>query len=277
MSVEALRRQLDAAEWAPVRLATGKRLRTTSPRLPHAIVLHLAAQAREALAAGADAESSIVSQRLDGDVRRLGPDVGADPEVVADILDALVAARILGRGHDGLFQLSSSLLGNEPRCATIDWRALAAATVGSPSAWVAAHVLAELLDAGDWTPVPRSALEHALGCGVSGTRAALDRLVTASVLERREQRGGVSVYRFAPSIQRRSREPRQPFAPRGSAAHGANVEATRSSAVDSHPRLDVGVVVSVGGVELELPPGLRARVEIGADGRPVVRIVGSQS
>ena len=63
------------------------------------------------------------------------------------------------------------------------------------------HREAALLDRDGWTPVSRRVLEQALGCGTSGLRAALDRLVAADIIARREQPGGVSAFRFTDAAQ----------------------------------------------------------------------------
>ncbi len=282
VSLDALRATLDAAEWAPLRLASERRQRPASPRLPHALLLHLAQQARE-LAGGAP---SIAHTVVRPELPRLEALLGVDRPLVAGAVDALRrAGLLLDADADGL-RLAAATLGPDPRCAALDWRALATATAGSPTAWVAVHALAERLDPYDWTPVPRGGLELALGCGVSGVRGALERLVSADVVARREQRGGVSVYRFTDlargwgggggAAQPGTRPAAPPSAP--AAAPGAHARRAPASHPAEGPRpaagghTETGVRLVVGGVELEIPSGCRAQVVIGADGRPTVTL-----
>jgi hypothetical protein len=299
VSLDALRAALDGAEWAPLRLATGGRERPASPRLPHALLLHLAQAARECTGVAAGAAPSIAPTPLRPDLPRLEALLGADRALVAGALDALARAGLVEAGDAsdpaGHLRLTAAALGADPRCAALDWRALAAATAGSPTAWVAAHALAERLTPYDWTPVPRGGLERVLGCGVSGVRAALERLAAAEVVERREQRGGVSVYRFtdlawgaggegAPTgAPARAFAPAPPSAPArrvhapdaaGRAAPGAATP-TPGAPPAATGEAAAGVRLVVGGVELELPAGCRARVVIGADGRPTVTLGGA--
>ncbi len=281
-SLDALRAALDDAEWAPLRLASERRQRPASPRLPHALLLHLAQQARE-LAGGAP---SIAQTVVRPDLPRLEALLGTDRTLVAGAVDALRrAGLVLDADADGL-QLAAAALGADPRCAALDWRALATATAGSPTAWVAVHALAERLDPYDWTPVPRGGLELALGCGVSGVRGALERLVSADVVARREQRGGVSVYRFTDFARGRGGAAAQPGTrpatslPAPAAAPGAHTRRAPASrpAEGPHPaaggHTETGVRLVVGGVELEIPSGCRAQVVIGADGRPTITLAG---
>jgi hypothetical protein len=299
MSLEAVRQAVDALEWAPLRLSSAPRGRPTSPRLPHALLLHLAHEAREALALAPDRTVSVAGVPLRPNPSHLAALIGTDPPSVMGALDALRQGGLLlaaedaaaGRANDAV-RLAPALLGPAPRCAALDWRALATATAGSPSAWVAAHALAEQLDRYHWTPVARGGLERALGCGVSGVRGALDRLVAAAVVDRREQRGGVSVYRFTEAAWggagQASLAPSA--APDRGGAAAAPVAATPlvlapppapPPSITGPPRpattpaAAVGVRLVVGGVELELPAGLRAQVTIGSDGRPTVTLVGA--
>jgi hypothetical protein len=279
VSLDALRAALDDAEWAPLRLASERRQRPASPRLPHALLLHLAQQARE-LAGGAP---SIAQTVVRPELPRLEALLGADRTLVAGAVDALRRAGLLLDADAGGLQLAAATLGPDPRCAALDWRALATATAGSPTAWVAVHALAERLDPYDWTPVPRGGLELALGCGVSGVRGALERLVSADVVARREQRGGVSVYRFTDLARgwgggapRPGTRPAAP--PSAPAAPGAHARRAPASHPAEGPRpaagvhAETGVRLVVGGVELEIPSGCRAQVVIGADGRPTVTL-----
>jgi hypothetical protein len=136
-------------------------------------------------------------------------------------------------------------------------------------------------------PVARGGLELALGCGVSGVRGALERLVSAEVLERRGQRGGVSVYRFTDAAWGRGRgDGGHAVATPVQSSRGAARRATRGEAgpqafgasAAAPPVADVaagrGVRLVLGGVELEIPAGCRAQVVIGADGRPTISLAG---
>lgn len=304
VSLDALRAALDAVEWAPLRLVSGRGERPASPRLPQALLLHLAQHAREQASAAGDAATSAASiahTATRADLSRLEALLGAERAIVAEILDALQRAGLVddaiggpGIGAGPAVRLTPAVLGADPRCTALDWRTIATVTAGSPSAWVAAHALAERLDPYDWTPVARGGLEQALGCGVSGVRAALERLVSAELLERREQRGGVSVYRFTdlawgrgrgaapvpvpmlpahavPSDTGRSVAPVRPSTPPPVTppplAHGGTQPVVG-------PTPGGGVRLVIGGVELELPAGCRAQVAIGPDGRPTISLVG---
>lgn len=271
VALDQLREYVDRVEWAPLRLSGERRTRPASPRLLHALVLHLAYAARGASDPGAPLDAVAVPLDVDG----LASFLGTDADGVAGALGALQHAGVVhGAGPVGAdrlpraVSLTTALLGPAPRCAALDWGRVALATAGSPSAWVAAHVLAERLVLHEWTPMPRSALERTLGCGVSGVRSALERLTTAGVVERREQRGGVSAYRFVaaasePETGRQGGDGRPRMHPH------------------MHPRMhetpaaapDTGVRLTVGGVELDVPPGLRVRVELGPDGRPQISLV----
>jgi len=291
VSLDALRAALEGADWAPLRLAGQRRERPASPRLPHALALHLAQHARELARTAADA-ASLAATDVDPDLARLEALVGADRAVVTNALEGLERAGVLDRAGQGTMpafgvRLAPMVLGPAPRCDGLDWRGIATATAGSPSAWVAAHALAERLDPFDWMPVARGGLELALGCGVSGVRGALERLVSADLLERRGQRGGVSVYRFTDAAWGRGRgDGGYAFATsvqtsRGD-AHRATVGAVgpQSSGMSgaAPPVVDVaagrGVRLVLGGVELELPAGCRAQVVVGADGRPTISLSG---
>lgn len=260
----------ERVEWAPLQLARGARTRAVSPRAPQAVLLHLAAQAR----AESGTEVNLADVDLRPDLARLSAFVDAAPNVVARMLDGFLASGALVSGESrpavvsppATVRLAPGLGGPAPRCAGLHWGRIAVATSGAPSAWVTAHVLAERLAPEEWAPVPRSALEDALSCGTSGLRGALDRLVTGGLLERREQRGGVSLYRFGAGAWGRGEtaveamDSRPPAPLRTTAARGATSNPT--------PKTDAGVVLRVGGVDLEVPSGMRARVEIGEDGRP---------
>jgi hypothetical protein len=291
VSLDALRTALEGAEWAPLRLAGQRRERPASPRLPHALVLHLAQHARELARTAADA-ASLAATDVTPDLARLEALLGADRAVVTNALEGLERAGILDRAGQGTtpaagVRLTPLVLGPAPRCDALDWRMVSVATAGSPSAWVAAHALAERLDPFDWMPVARGGLELALGCGVSGVRGALERLVSAEVLERRGQRGGVSVYRFTDAAWGRGRGDgghafATPVQSSRADAHRATRDAVGPQAfgVSAAPPsvADVaagrGVRLVLGGVELELPAGCRAQVVIGADGRPTISLAG---
>ncbi|GJG89168.1 hypothetical protein tb265_43490 [Gemmatimonadetes bacterium T265] len=295
MVLDRLRDGVDWIEWAPLRLAGERRGAPASPRLPHALVLHLAHAARAASAPDLPLDAVDTPCDVDG----LASMLGTDPDAVVGALRALEQAGVV-RGVAGAggrlptaAALAPALLGPAPRCAALDWGRVALATVGAPSAWVAAHVLAERLAPHEWTPMPRSALERALGCGVSGVRSALERLTTAGVVERREQRGGVSAYRFAPSLvearvdawggagERWTDEAPAPRStlrapsPVGQAAAAVATPppSTPTASAPSVVGANTGVRLSVGGVELEVPPGLRVRVEVGPDGTPQISLV----
>ncbi len=296
VALDRLRDQLDGIVWAPLRLGGERRARPVSPRLPYALVLHLACAARTTSDHDAPLDAVAVPLDVDG----LGSFLGADPDAVGGVVGALRHAGVVhavgattADAVPAAVALAPALLGPAPRCAALAWEQVALATAGSPSAWVAAHVLAERLAPDEWTPMPRSALERTLGCGVSGVRSALERLTTARVIERREQRGGVSAYRFAPGV----------FAPGGIApgvGRQGGGEPSRIGAVPTRPTptpltrphpapsavsaaaapapppaaaADTGVRLTVGGVEFDVPPGLRVRVELGPDGRPQISLV----
>ena len=274
VALDRMQEVLHRIEWAPLRLSGETRTRPASPRLPQALVLHLAHLGR--LASGRDAAVAGVPIPLE--LGALASFLGTDDAGAAAAVRALQQAGVVhtvGRGaYDGLsatVALGPALLGAAPRCAALDWSGLALATAGSPSAWVAAHVLAERLVLDEWTPMPRSALERTFACGVSGVRSALDRLTTAGVVERREQRGGVSAYRFSPAL----------YAPtvraRGAPAVGdapvVEPGVGPAQVASSNVAAATGVRLSVGGVELDVPAGLRVRVELGADGTPQITLV----
>ncbi len=279
VALERLRDHVDRVEWAPLRMTGERRTRPASPRLPHALVLHLAQLARGASARDAALDAVVVPV----DVDALAPLLGTDTDGVAGALAALQRAGVVHARDAAIataVALDASLLGPDPRCAALDWARLAFVTAGSPSAWVAAHVLAERLAPDEWTPMPRSALERALGCGVSGVRGALDRLTAATVIERREQRGGVSAYRFAAALQGRAaaevRSVAVAGAPTGPVGRGREAPPA-APAVPAGARptaaAATGVRLTVGGVELEVPAGLRVRVELGPDGTPQISLV----
>ena len=265
VALDPLRAALDALDWAPLRLAAGRAARPLSPRLPHALALHLALAAREA-------GGAVVPDRT-----RLAAMLGASAAQLGGALDALVRAGVVvvSAGHGEAVALAAAVLGPAPRCAALDWGALAAATAGSPSAWVAAHALAERLERYQWTPVPRAELEYTLGAGASGARAALDRLVAAGAVERREQRGGVSGYRFTEWAWGGGGVPvTSAVATAGPpVAVASDVVSSGGAAVRAAAEPASGVRLVVGGVEVEVPAGLRARVEIGADGRPTLTLL----
>ena len=298
VALDRMREQIDRVEWAPLRLSGAERSRPASPRVPHALVLHVAHAAR--LASVDDGSLADVPVVLD--VGALAGYVGADEDGVAGTLRALWQAGALraadrtsvhGTGVPGTtpdalppaVTLAPTLLGPAPRCAALDWDRLALATAGAPSAWVAAHVLAVRLVLDEWTPMPRRALEHTLGCGVSGVRSALERLTVAGVVERREQRGGVSAYRFSSAMhaagapgqgadvpRQPSRQPAQhptPPAPPQVTPAGAAAAPT-APAAPAAPA--TGVRLTVGGVDLDVPSGFRVRIEIGADGTPQIML-----
>ena len=313
VALDRMRAQIERLEWAPLQLTSAARGRPPSPRVPQALLLHLAHAARLASASDAAvAGLSIAEIAVAVDTSALAGFLGADDESVAAALRALLHADALQAGPDtarearpttrrpssldahpglsvgtsapdvlrrtlpGTVTLAPTLLGPPPRCAALDWSGLALATAGAPSAWVAAHVLAERLVLDEWTPMPRSALEHTLGCGVSGVRSALERLTVAGAVERREQRGGVSAYRFSAELRAAAGQgggvPRvSPPSPPRLAAPAAPRAVTASSMPLAAPA--TGVRLSVGGVELDVPAGLRVRVEIGADGMPQITLV----
>lgn len=267
VAVDRLRERLDQVNWPPLRLAgsDGRRGPAPSPRLPHALVLHLAHAARGASAP----EVPLDAVPVRPDVPALASFLGVDAPVVAGALDALCEGALLEAGPGAAADavtLAPALLAPAPRGAALDWARVALATAGSPSAWLAAHVLAERLAPGEWTPVPRSALEHALGCGVSGVRGAVDRLAAAGVVERREQRGGVSAYRFATT----------PAVPPAALPSAVPSPALASPLVPP-PAVPAGspatgVRLTIGGVDLDVPAGLSVRIELGPDGRPRIAL-----
>src|SRR5690242_12129597 len=84
VSMSALQGALDGLAWAPIQLATRVGARPISPRLPHALVLALALEAREA---GQVDGGSKAGARLRGtlpDVIRLAAQVEATPPIVTD-------------------------------------------------------------------------------------------------------------------------------------------------------------------------------------------------
>lgn len=287
VALDRLRASADRIEWAPLRLGGEPRARPTSPRLPQALVLHLAAAARSA----SDDAAALATVSIPLELDVLASFLGTDADAVAGALGALQRAGVVhgvgheaGRGADQrpeAVALAGELLGPAPRCAGLGWSRVALATAGSPSAWVAAHVLAERLAPDEWTPMPRSALEHTLGCGVSGVRSALERLATAGVVERREQRGGVSAYRFAPALFEHAGQGRgAPLGDPRLAPPDRSTPAPTARAVASPlvpPAMvmaaDTGVRLTIGGVELDVPAGLRVRVDVGADGKPQISLV----
>jgi hypothetical protein len=275
--LDALRAHLDGVEWAPLRLASGRPVRAASPRLPHALALHLAHAAR------ATADGLVVP-----DLPHLAALVGADVPQLAGALEALTRGGVvLPAGATGSpVRLAPAVLGPAaPRGAALDWDAVAVATAGSPSAWIAAHALAERLERYRWTPVPRADLEQALGAGASGARGALDRLVAGGVVARREQRGGVSVYQFEDALWqagsapvlggvgggRTAPAPAPQTAEHAVAQHAGATRASPGAGPGAAPA--PGLRLVVGGVEVEVPAGLRARVELGADGRPTLTLL----
>lgn len=273
---ERLAAALTDLAWAPLGLAESRH-RALSPRLPHALVLHLAHAER------VERERGVGERAPSAD--RLAEWVGGAGGVVATALEALEAAGVLDAGG----RVATILHAPPPVARAMEavaWGRVAESTVGAPSAWVLAHHLAAMAGAGEWVPLSRQRLERALGCGTSGLRAALDRLEAGGVLERRAQPGGVSSYRFAPAVC--DVRAMRAMGERG-AGEGSMTAASRpagrvvAAPVPStgpargagavHPMAEVGVRLSVGGVELEVPAGMRVVVGTGADGRPTIAIV----
>lgn len=279
VALDRLRGAVEGVDWARVRLGRegrgGEGARTgafrASPRLPHALVLHLAHAGR------GDGRPN-----GRGDETTLGGLLGADPAVVRDTLGALAGAGVV-RGDGGTYAVDPALFGPAPACAGLDWGFIALATAGAPSAWVGAHVLAERLAPDAWVPLPRAVLEDALGCQLSGLRAALDRLVAAEVLERRPQRGGVSAYRFAARAWGGAGEgaaagPVAPPTPVRATPARETREARVQPTLVAPPAAaapvptPAGVQLVVNGVQLDLAAGVSARVDVGPDGRPQITI-----
>jgi hypothetical protein len=266
--------------WAPVRLAESPpRGRTVSPRLPHAVALHLALEARQM----ADGPLGAVVP----DVARLAGQLGTHEPAVADALDALRRAGVLhpappAATADGMagVALAPAVLVAARRCAALlDWPAVAFALAGSPTGWVAAHVLAERLEPGTWTHLPHRAVEEALG-GVAAMRTGLAAVCRAGLVEQEARPGKSTAYRFASrwlapdgSAPAR-RTPAAAPAARGPSPIPAPAPPAPSAAADAGTRLVIGGVTFrvPAGEEVEVQPGLRVVAGLGADGLPVVRL-----
>jgi hypothetical protein len=283
VSTAALQTALDALVWAPIQLATRVGARPISPRLPHALVLSLALQGRE--------EGAPVRP----DVIRLAAQVEATPPIVEDALRALLRDGVLVAAGDGRdphdpadalprLRIAPRLLGPAPRAAALDWRWLASTTAGAPSAWVAAHALAEWLDTSDdWVSIPRNLLQPLLGSGLAGVRNALSALVGSGVLERREVAGRASHYRFGARARGLAQtpasapafdvpEPRVPE-PRVPEPHVAASPSSPARPIAAHPGAPNGPIeVTIGGTTFEVAPG--ARIALNAAGMVVSFDVG---
>jgi hypothetical protein len=285
VATAALRTALDGLVWAPIQLAARVGARPISPRLPHALVLSLALHARED---GAPVRPDII---------RLAAQVEATPSVVEDALRALVRDGVLVAAGDGRephdpsaalppMRVAPHLLGPAPRAAGLDWRWLANATAGAPSAWVAAHALAEWLDTSDdWVSIPRNLLQPLLGSGLAGVRNALSALVAAAVLERREVAGRASHYRFG--ARARGLSPTPSSAPSSALSSALSSDAPAAPALVPPAESRVGaasgpVEVTIGGATFEVGPGARIALnapgmvvsfDVGPDGRTRVVVV----
>jgi hypothetical protein len=300
VAIGALREALETLPWAPIQLATRPGARPISPRLPHALVLTIAFETRE----GRPVQGA--------DLSRLAAQVEGTPPIVADALRALLRAGIL-EGTEGdaesvtgddSFSLPSlhvarRLLVGAPLAQGLHWRRIAGATAGSPSAWVAAHALADWLDGtDDWVSVPRNLLQPVIGAGLAGVRNALDALVAAGVLDRREVAGRASHYRFSSwargltddtSTARPGLGHAPPSPARRVAATGVTTDPTAVTPAPaavptaSAPGAGTGPVeVTINGVTLEAvagtrialnAPGMQVSVDIGPDGRTRISVV----
>ncbi len=294
VSMRRLQAALDGLTWAPIQLATRVGARPISPRLPHALVLALALDAREDGTASGDVVP---------DVGRLAAQVEADPSTVREALDALLHANVLVRGDDRAsrapdvppVRIAAELVGTAPRAALLDWRWIATATVGAPSAWVAAHAVAEWMESDDsWVSIPRALLQPLVGAGLAGVRNALDGLIAAAVLERREVAGRASHYRFTSRARGVAGEsasgtvdsvPRRVAAstvrpPAGEPAPHAAPAATASPPATAHGGA-TPVEVTIGGATFDVAPGTRIALnapgmvvafDVGVDGKTRVTV-----
>ena len=220
------------------------------------------------------------------------PRGAGDRARVRALLTTLTTAGVLlpaaGATPDGMVRLDRAIFTAHHAAIALDWPALVAACGAEPAALLTLRALAELivpLDA--WTAVPRRDLMAHTGYGAKQTRVALRRLAAEALIEVEGEVGETARYRFTSRAFGRPWAQAVPSLAPGAAlvppvAPGGAPEALPPSVAGGTAPAD-GLRVSVSGVTLTLAAGadftidagLAARLELGADGRPTLRVVRS--
>lgn len=234
------------------------------------------------------------------------PRGGDDSDRVSQAVARLEASGIISVSRsdspDRIALIDRQFFMPHPAGIALDWKECLAACGNEPATLLVLHALAEVivpLDA--WTAVPRRDLMEATGYQQKQVRVALRRLEAAGVLEAEGDAGVTARYRFSGRALGRTWETSAP-GPVSSApglVPSAMVDDVRvpapmprgipelspdtdTSTLAANLGANSGLRVTVGGVTITLAPGaefaigagVQARLEMGADGNPVLSVGG---
>jgi len=228
------------------------------------------------------------------------PRRGDDRDRLAQAIEGLAAAGIVSvTGDEGSGRtvfVDRHFFMPHPAGIALDWKESLAVCGNEPATLLVLHALAEVivpLDA--WTAVPRRDLMDATGYQQKQVRVALRRLERAGLLDAEGDPGVTARYRFSGRALGRHWEMSDSASTPSAVAatvkaelpvrvevRGPSLDTATSTSAEGAAAGSAGLRVTVGGVTITLAPGaqfaigagVEARLEMGADGKPVL-LVGS--